>query len=157
MGVEKAKVTRSCDFRGLICGRTASREQYLSTFIDTLSDVRRRDTALNCGLRKSTMTLEHVVVFTGRGCLRLPSRTPPPSLWLTFPRKPPRKSAEVRKRINAASVRTAILGGTWRGRDEHQKVVFFVVPVGGAGHERWVGAEVLLMTCFPSLLLTLLP
>jgi hypothetical protein len=104
------------------------------------------------------MTLEHVVMFTGRGWLRLPSRTPPPSLWLALPRKPSRKSAEVRKRINAASVRTAILGGTWRGCDEHQMVVFFVVPDGGAGHERWVGAGVLLMTCFPFLLLlTVLP
>ena len=87
------------------------------------------------------------------GChLLLP---PPLSLWLVLPRKPPRKSAEeVRRRIDAESVRTAILGGTWRGRrEEHQKVVVFVVPIRGVGHERWVGAEILLMTCFPSLVL----
>lgn len=137
-------------FRGLIRGRIAGRAQCLSTFNRTLLIVRRPDIAFRWRPRRSRMTLEHVVVFPGRGCLRLPSRTPPPSLWLALPRKPPRKSAEVRERINAASVRTAILGGTWRGRDEHQKVVFFVVPVGRAGHERWVGAEVLLMTCFPS-------
>lgn len=106
-----------------------------------------------CRLRRSRLTLEHLVVLLTcrRGCLRLPSIPPPPSLWLALPRKPPRKSAEVRKRINAASVRTAILGGTWRGCQELQMVVFFVVPVGGEGHERCVGAEVLLTTCFPSL------
>jgi hypothetical protein len=89
------------------------------------------------------MSLEHVADV-------VELRTPPPSLWLALPRKLLQRFVEgsTPRRCEHRS-----LGGAWRGSEEHQ----ILVPVGGAGNERWVGAEVLLMTCFPSLLLTLLP
>jgi hypothetical protein len=43
------------------------------------------------------------------------------------------------------------LGGAWRGHEKHQMLVLMWMPLEGQGHERWVGAEVLLMTFFPSL------
>jgi len=76
-----------------------------------------------CRLRRSRMTHEHVVVVTGHnGWLPTVTFQNPTSKPVACPS--PQAFAKGR-RINAASVRRAMLGGTWRGCQEHQMVVFF--------------------------------